>query len=394
MAHRAIREYDAKRLLSRFLGLDYKGVLIKGCDFAPAQSLPWIEEQKLVVKVDQLFGKRAEYGLVGLNLSWEEVKEWIREHCGKEVCIGRKKGRLEYFLVEPFIAHEEEHYLCIRSTRNGEEILYSNKGGTGIEERWDAVKKVEVGVDEGEVNLGNPALNTYLSRLLTAFRELDFASLEINPLALPGFYMLDAVAEVDDYAHFKNMKAWDFEFPPPFGKHASPEERKVEELDKRSGASMKLSVLNEKGKIWLLTAGGGASIVYADSIKELGLGEQLANYGEYSGNPSAQEMEEYSSTIFSLMEKHPFPKYLIIGGAIANFTDVAATFKGVVEAIRKHAPFFKKWVTVIVRRGGINAEKGLAYIKSELDAMGIKNYVYSEEKEITYPAKLIKQLEG
>lgn len=77
-------------------------------------------------------------------------------------------------------------------------------------------------------------------------------------------------------------------------------------------------------------AGGGASVVYADTISDLGFGGELANYGEYSGAPSLQETYDYARTIFSLMCRHKDKegKVLIIGGGIANFTDVAATFTG------------------------------------------------------------------
>lgn len=41
---------------------------------------------------------------------------------------------------------------------------------------------------------------------------------------------------------------------------------------------------------------------------------------------------EYAKTILDLMtrgEPHPDGKFLFIGGGIANFTNVAATFKGI-----------------------------------------------------------------
>lgn len=67
----------------------------------------------------------------------------------------------------------------------------------------------------------------------------------------------------------------------------------------------------------------------SDTICDLGYSTQLANYGEYSGAPSEQQTYEYAKTILSLMtkEKNPEGKILIIGGGIANFTNVAATFK-------------------------------------------------------------------
>lgn len=85
-----------------------------------------------------------------------------------------------------------------------------------------------------------------------------------------------------------------------------------------------------------MVAGGGASVVYADTISDLGYGDELANYGEYSGAPSTEHTYEYAKTIISLMTKtkHPKGKILIVGGGIANFTDVAATFGGLITAIR------------------------------------------------------------
>lgn len=62
----------------------------------------------------------------------------------------------------------------------------------------------------------------------------------------------------------------------------------------------------------------------------MGGASELANYGEYSGDPSEGQTFEYAKTIFTVMtesEPHPKGKVLIVGGSIANFTNVAATFK-------------------------------------------------------------------
>lgn len=56
----------------------------------------------------------------------------------------------------------------------------------------------------------------------------------------------------------------------------------------------------------------------------------MANYGEYSGDPSEIMTYEYAKTILSVLTEgspHPKGKILIIGGSIANFTNVAKTFK-------------------------------------------------------------------
>ena len=69
----------------------------------------------------------------------------------------------------------------------------------------------------------------------------------------------------------------------------------------------------------------------------------MANYGEYSGAPSTEETFLYAKTILSLMcrHKHPEGKFLIIGGGIANFTDVAATFSGLIKALEMFADEIK-----------------------------------------------------
>jgi len=39
-----------------------------------------------------------------------------------------------------------------------------------------------------------------------------------------------------------------------------------------------------------MVAGGGASVIYADTVVDLGMGDELANYAEYSGNPKEEEV--------------------------------------------------------------------------------------------------------
>lgn len=47
---------------------------------------------------------------------------------------------------------------------------------------------------------------------------------------------------------------------------------------------------------------------YSDTIADLGGGQEMANYGEYSGAPSETQTFEYAKTILKLMtegEPHP-----------------------------------------------------------------------------------------
>ena len=141
--------------------------------------------------------------------------------------------------------------------------------------------------------------------------------MEINPLVVTaegGVFMLDLAAKIDATADFLCRTKWgDIEYPPPFGRDAYPEEAYIADLDSKSGASLKLTILNRAGRIWTMVAGGGASVIYSDTICDLGGASELANYGEYSGAPSEQQTYEYAKTILSLMtqDKHPDGKVLI-----------------------------------------------------------------------------------
>ena len=77
------------------------------------------------------------------------------------------------------------------------------------------------------------------------------------------------------------------------------EEAWIKEIDSRTGASLKLTILNPRGRVWTMVAGGGASVIYADTICDLGFAGELANYGEYSGDPSTEDTYEYTKTILA-----------------------------------------------------------------------------------------------
>ena len=123
-----------------------------------------------------------------------------------------------------------------------------------------------------------------------------------------------------------------------------------------------MTILNARGRIWTMVAGGGASVIYSDTVCALGGTDELANYGEYSGAPSEQQTYDYARTLLSLMtkERHAEGKVLIVGGGIANFTNVAATFKGIVKALEEYQVKLREHdIRIFVRRAGPNYQEGL-----------------------------------
>ncbi len=68
---------------------------------------------------------------------------------GKEVTVGTTVGKLDTFIVEPFLPHQqsEEYYLCIYATRDGNSVLFYHEGGVDIGDVDSKAKKVDVVID-------------------------------------------------------------------------------------------------------------------------------------------------------------------------------------------------------------------------------------------------------
>jgi len=426
MAQRAIREYDGKAIFAKhwnkyFDGFHYgfKSVLVTSGDElrekAKEHGFEWLNQEPLVAKPDMLFGKRGKNDLVLFrvekpgDVTLEDAAKWIDDKSSHDVTLlSGQTGRLTHFIVEPFTPHtQEQEYYISATTVGDDDVLYlSAEGGMEVEENWDKVNEINIPIDlsdsdiEKAIKANIPAdipadkqaeFTSFAFAFYKFYRDLNFAYLEINPIVMLDnneMAILDLVARLDDTAGFLMADKWgDIEYPTAFGmEDKSPEEEAIALADSKSGASLKLTILNPMGRIWTMVAGGGASVVYADTIADMAGVKDLANYGEYSGGPTTAETEFYAETIFDLMTRHNDPKgkILIIGGAIANFTDIAKTFTGIINAFEKYADKLKENKTKIyVRRGGPNYEKGLKDIKEAADRLGLYIEVYGPETHVT-----------
>ena len=86
-----------------------------------------------------------------------------------------------------------------------------------------------------------------------------------------------------------------------------------------------------------------------------------------SCNLILQETYLYAKTLLGSATSNADGKgrALLIGGGIANFTDVAATFKGIIRAIKEYVEQIKAAkLRIYVRRGGPNYEAGLDLMRS------------------------------
>jgi ATP citrate (pro-S)-lyase len=369
------------------------------------QASPWLKERPLVAKPDQLIKRRGKAGLLAVNKSFDECKQWIMDRMCKEQQVESVVGTLTHFIMEPFVAHEqsEEHYICMQSGRYTDEILFYHEGGVDVGDVDAKAERMEIPTGasinaEAVVNqlltklpdAKKPMMAAFVVALFGLYKDFHFAYLEINPLVMLAdgkIVPLDLAAKLDETAGFVCAQKWgELDWPTPFGRDAYPEEDRIREADGKTGASLKLTVLNDKGRVWTMVAGGGASVVYADTVADYGWGHELANYGEYSGAPTTEETYMYAKTIIGLMTryKHPDGKFLIIGGGIANFTDVSATFTGLIRALEDSVAELKENnIKIWIRRAGPNYLDGLRKVKAAGERLGLFMKVYGPETHIT-----------
>lgn len=377
MPRRKLSEYRAKVLVSEGLSLPYTGWSIsEGKDLTQVKGF-----KSYVLKVDQAEKKRFKNGLVLLDLTKKELEVGLKKL--------RDKG-YEHFIVEPYAQHNQsdERYISLGYDKHYHYLSYSTAGGVDIEDNADTVQTVRVDETTDWAVLANETgfSEIQLRKLFETFVREHFTFLEINPYTITkdGLHIMDAAVEVDDTGSFF-VDGWSSDdLRSPLSAKKTESEEIVARLDEKSPASFNLSVLNPNGSIFLLLSGGGASVVVADEIHNRGLGKEVANYGEYSGNPTEDETHIYTSALLKLLvASNAKKKVLFVGGAVANFTDIASTFAGVIRALDEYAPKLRNQkVKVYVRRGGPRQEIGLARIRQVLEKYELLGDVYDPSTSI------------
>ncbi|KAH9992303.1 ATP-citrate synthase [Russula vinacea] len=478
MSSKAIREYDAKLLLAYWLerapNVDSSAKPITNFAFpaprvaqvswdpqtntiTPETRLPsWVSTTKLVVKPDQLIKRRGKAGLLALNKTWEEAKEWITARAGKPQKASNilLTGTLSNFILEPFLPHPSsaEYYVCITSQREGDTILFTHEGGVDIGDVDAKALKLDILVGKPFPNRDKFAaallkhvppekqdtLVDFLLRLYSVYVDLHFAYLEINPLVCldaatggqPTIHYLDMAAKLDqtadsicgpkwaiarDLSIYESAAATQSKgvsadrgppmvWPAPFGRDLTKEEAYIQKLDGSTGASLKLTVLNPEGRIWTMVAGGGASVVYSDAIAAHGFAHELANYGEYSGAPTEGQTYEYAKTIGGRFRPNHSRQAKSRGQDSdhwrwhCQFHQCRSDFQG----HHSRSPgvqdtLINHQVRIYVRRGGPNYQEGLKAMRLLGESLGVPIKVYGPETHITEIVPLalgVKPFEG
>lgn len=371
MSRVKLTEYRAKSII---LGDAYDGVTVRDGKAELPSSGQW------VAKVDQGVKKRMKQGLVAINVDAAKAKAAMSEW--------KKKG-FSQFVMEPLFPHEasEEQYLSLERIREGIRVLHARDGGIDIEEHPEAVKTYVIACEEeiAKTAAASGLPVDFLRRLVEVFNENFFAFLEINPLIIRDgkATLLDAAVLVDSAgAYF--TRGWGEEDIVE-GRTSYEAEKNVAALAATTPAQLALKVLNTDGALFFLFSGGGGSIVIADEAQLQGAGDLIGNYGEYSGGPTREETHLYAREVIGLLlDSKAKKKALVIAGGVANFTDIAKTFAGIIDALGEKAEELRKQgIKIFVRRGGPNEKAGLDLMREFLTKENLLGAIYGSDTVIT-----------
>jgi len=405
MPYQKLSEYQAKKLFYDYIRSE------KYIDYCSLNNLNKLNElnnmpdskNNLVVKIDDGSKRRMKRGLVKINQNMKQINEWILSN----------KDYHNNYVIEESVNVVKEYYVMIRLTNDCNEIIINKNGGILLDNPEKDGIILKLPLTKSSINIHNINNTTFdligiddnirddfikiLDKLYRFYLHLHMTFMEVNPLGLItnnnqlSFEPLDFAILRDTCSDYlldeKSLQILNMKY---FNNDSSNQaERNIKELDGRTGSSLKFTLINPNGSIWTLIAGGGASVIYTDAIINCGYGSELANYGEYSGNPQEDLVKEYCLNVFKEIVKVKKDKILFIGGGIANFTDVSVTFNGIIGAIDEIIKLDDSFrsIKIYIRRGGPNYKEGLTKISKILTKHKIEHYVSGPESPITQCVK-------
>src|SRR5437773_1667338 len=264
---------------------------------------------EVVIKIQAWTTGRAGIGGVAFANSSDDV----RAHATRMLAMKVGQFLVEAVLVEEKIDIEREFFLsfAIDDAARAPVIIFAAGGGTGIEERAAATRRIACDVKRGPLDsavgeavaaCGLPAAHAAqlvesIQKLFDAARSVEARSLEINPLVLTKhgqFVAADCRITIDDYAVTRHPElgieiAREFDHPPTALERVA---YAVEQSDHRGtfyfAQLATAAAKDSKGLVGFHGAGGGGSMMSMDAIVNAGF--TIANFTDTSGNPSASKV--------------------------------------------------------------------------------------------------------
>src|SRR5437899_2235935 len=306
-----LHEYQGKAILAANGFKIPRGRAASTADEAVSVAKELLDQKgsEVVVKIQAWTTGRAGIG----GVAFAKKPDVARGHAARMLEMKVGQFPVEAVLVEEKIDIEREFFLsfAIDDAARAPMIIFAAGGGSGIEERAAATRRIRCDVNRGPLDseVGEAVSSCGLSpaqakqlaqsiqKLFDAARSVEARSLEINPLVLTKdgeFVAADCRITIDDYAVVRHPElkieiAREFDHPP------TPLERvayAVEQSDHRGtfyfAQLATTAAKDSKGLVGFHGAGGGGSMMSMDAIVNAGF--TIANFTDTSGNPSASKV--------------------------------------------------------------------------------------------------------
>ena len=264
---------------------------------------------EVVIKIQAWTTGRAGIG----GVAFAKKADDVRNRAARMLAMKVGQFPVEAVLVEEKIDIDREFFLsfAIDDAARAPMIIFAAGGGTGIEERAAATRRIPCDVNRGPLDsaikeaVASSGLSSKhakqlaesIEKLFVAARSVEARSLEINPLVLTKdgeFVAADCRITIDDYAVARHPElkieiAREFDHPPTELERIA---YAVEQSDHRGtfyfAQLATAAAKDSKGLVGFHGAGGGGSMMSMDAIVNAGF--TIANFTDTSGNPSASKV--------------------------------------------------------------------------------------------------------
>lgn len=382
-------EFEGKALLRKYGIVTPKGIVARrGDDFVAKYNELGVPE--VVVKAQVLSGKRGKNNGIKFCSSADEVKE----ACEQLFSMNIRGQYVAAVLIEEKLTIAGEHYVSIvyDTITKQPMLIYSEAGGGDIEDvAPEKIQKVLLDIRAQTMDSrfrGNGSeLGGIFQKLWQCFLAEDTRQVEVNPLvktATGQWVAADAKIALDEDAFYRHEEWKDLEPRTMMGRLPTEREIAVKKIDEGEGYYRGTAgkYIEMDGDVAILFSGGGASIANMDALIKAGL--KPANYTEYSGNPPREKVAALAKIVLS----KPGLRGLWIAGGVANFTNIAETFHGIVDALDEVKPQYP----IVIRRAGPFEDEGMRLMKECAERNNLNIHFYGKETSMSDTAQVLAAL--
>jgi succinyl-CoA synthetase beta subunit len=367
-----LHEYQGKELLAQRGLATPEGRAVSSADAAreAASSIGG----RVVLKIQAWTTGRAAMG----GVAFADTPEEAATHAGRLLGLSVGNFPVEQVLVEECLPIADELFVSVTIDDRHRQpmLLLGLTGGTGIEDRADAVRvlpiDVETGIEKSKLaealsdSTVDESLHGQLASAIDAIvrtaREIEARSVEVNPLVTTTdgrVLAADCRMTIDDYAVFRHPElgieiARELDHPPTELERIA---YAIEQADHRGTfyfARLPVTGAPDEKVIGFHGAGGGGSMMSLDAVS--GAGFTPANFTDTSGNPSSAKVYAAARIILS---QAGLRGYFGSGSGVASQEQFHSAY-GLAKAFNELALD----VPALIRLGGNSEDRAVEILES------------------------------